>query len=91
MKEYNESLPDRSTSLTLIIDPSDQSTAVIRNVITSIASTFNYQLIGAENVIQFREVPVTSSSIRTVEFYVPEITAALIMTNGIIALSSTTS
>ena len=49
MKQYNESLPDRTTSLTLMLDPSDQSAAIVRNVVTSIANAFNYQLIGAEN------------------------------------------
>jgi len=88
MRQYNETLPDRSTSLTLMLDPSDQSASVVKNVITSIANAFNYQLIGAQNVIQFNETAVTTTRFSTVDFYVPGIISAFIMTNGIIALSS---
>lgn len=90
MRQYNESLPDQRTSLTLMLDPSDQSASIVRNVITSIANAFNYQLIGAENVILFNETSVTTTRLTTVDFYVPGITSAFIMTNGIIALSSNT-
>jgi ABC-2 type transport system permease protein len=73
-----------------MLDASDQSASIIRNVVTSVANAFNYQLIGAENVIQFNETSVTTTQFSTVDYYVPGITAAFIMTNGIIALTSIT-
>ncbi len=90
IQKYEESLPDRQTSLTLILDPSDQSAAVIKNVVASIANAFNYELIGAENVIEFNEASVTTTHFSNVDFYIPGITAAFIMTNGIIALTANT-
>jgi ABC-2 type transport system permease protein len=47
-------------------------------------------MIGAKNVIEFNEASVTTTSFSTVDYYVPGITAAFIMTNGIIALAATT-
>ncbi len=91
MKQQNESLPYQSTSLTLILDPSDQSASIIRSVITSVGNAFNYQLIGAQNVIQYSETTVASSQLSNVDYYVPGITAAFIMTNGIIGLTATSS
>lgn len=90
MRQYNESLPDRKTSLTLMLDPSDQSASIIKNVIMSVASAFNYQLIGAQNVVQFNETSVTTTRFTTIDFYIPGITAAFVMTNGIIALTANT-
>lgn len=90
MQQYNESLPSRKTSLTIMLDASDQSGMVIQNIITSVATAFNYQLIGAQNVIDFTQTPVTSTRLTNIDFYIPGITAAFIMTNGIIGLTSNT-
>ncbi len=91
MQQYNESLPERKTSLTIMLDVSDQSAMIVRNIITSVANAFNYQLIGAENVIQFIQRPVTSTRLTNIDFYIPGVTAAFIMTNGVIGLTSNTS
>jgi ABC-2 type transport system permease protein len=90
LEQYDARLPDTKTSLTIMLDPSDQSGTVVKSIIASVANAFNYQLIGAENVIEFNEASVTTTSFSTVDYYVPGITAAFIMTNGIIALAATT-
>jgi len=90
LQQFNESLPYSKTSLTIMTDPSDQSGAIVQNIIASIANAFNYQLVGAENVIQFNQTSVTSKRFTTVDFYIPGITSAFIMTNGIIALTANT-
>ncbi len=78
------------TSLTIMLDPSDQSGTVVKSIIASVANAFNYQLIGAENVIEFNETSVVTTQFSTVELIIPGITAAFIMTNGIIGLTATT-
>jgi len=90
IQQYNESLPYTRTSLTMMLDPSDQSASIVRSVITSIGNAFNYQLIGAENVIEYNETTVTTTRLSNVDYYVPGITAAFIMTNGIIGLTANT-
>jgi len=90
LQQYNETLPDTRTSLTLMFDASDQSAPVIKNIVISVANAFNYRIIGATSVIEFNEESVTSSSYGAVDYYVPGIIAAFIMTNGIIALTSIT-
>ncbi len=90
MQQYNASLPDTRTSLTIMLDPSDQAGMVVKGIIASVANAFNYQMIGAKNIIEFNEASVTTTSFSTVDYYVPGITAAFIMTNGIIALAATT-
>ncbi len=90
MQQYNASLPDTKTSLTVMLDPSDQAGTVVKGIIASVANAFNYQMIGAKNIIEFNEASVTTTSFSTVDYYVPGITAAFIMTNGIIALAATT-
>ena len=90
MQQFNESLPASNASLTIMLDPSDQSAAIVKGIIASVANAFNYQLIGAENVIEFNETSVTTTHFTNIDFYVPGITAAFIMTNGIIALTANT-
>jgi len=48
-------------------------------------------MIGASNVIVFNHETISSTQFRQVDFYIPVITAAFIMTNGIIGLTSTNS
>jgi ABC-2 type transport system permease protein len=58
--------------------------------VISVANAFNYQAIGATSVIEFNEESVTSSSYGAVDYYLPGIISAFIMTNGLIALTSNT-
>ncbi len=53
MQQYNASLPDTKTSLTIMLDPSDQAGMVVKGIIASVANAFNYQMIGAKNIIEF--------------------------------------
>ncbi len=91
MQELNSSIPEATTSLTIITDPSDQSAAVVKSIIGSVTNAFNYQLIGAQNIITINEESATNTAYNIVDYYVPGITAAFIMTNGIIGLSSNSS
>jgi len=90
MRQYYENLADRRTSLTIALDASDQSGAVIKNIVMNVANAFNYHIIGATSVIEFTDESVTSNRYGAVDYYLPGIIAAFIMTNGIIALTSNT-
>ncbi len=88
--QYNASLPDQEASLTIILDDSDQSSEIVKSVIMSIANAFNYELIGAKNVVTFKEEPFTERQLRTIDFYLPGVISAFIMTNGIIGVTTNT-
>ena len=90
MGQYNASRPDQRASLTLILDASDQSSGIVKSVVMSVASAFNYELMGAKNVIAFEEEPFTERQLRTIDFYLPGVIAAFIMTNGIIGVTTNT-
>jgi ABC-2 type transport system permease protein len=90
MSQYNASLPAGEASLTLILDESDQSSAIVKGVVMSVANAFNYELIGAKNVVTFQEEPFTERQLRTIDFYLPGVISAFIMTNGIIAVTTNT-
>lgn len=78
------------TSLTIMLDPSDQSGTAVKSIIVSVASAFNYQLIGAENYIEFNEASLVADQFSMVDLYVPAVTAAFMMINGVIGLTSNT-
>jgi ABC-2 type transport system permease protein len=91
INQYNANLTDSHASLTIVLDSSDQSSAIIKNIIVNIANAFNYQLIGAKNVIDFVDEPITGiRQFKAVDYYVPGLIAAFIMTNGIIGVTTNT-
>ncbi len=89
MEQYSTTLPDVNATMTIMLDPSDQSSQIVQSIITSVAASFNYKMIGASNVITFQHETISSNQFKQVDFYIPGITAAFIMTNGIIGLTST--
>ncbi len=89
LQQANNLFPDVNATITIMLDPSDQSGTIVQSIISSVASSFNYQMIGAKNVITFQQQSVSSNQFKLVDFYIPGITAAFIMTNGIIGLTST--
>ncbi len=89
MQQFNASFPETQTSLTIMLDPADQSGGIVQSIVASVANAFNYQIIGARNVITFNQQSVTTTQFKTIDFYIPGITAAFIMTNGIIGLTAT--
>jgi len=89
--QYNATYPQRTTSLTLILDSADQSAAIVKGIVINIANAFNYGLIGAKNVINFsEEQPSTAKQFRFIDYYLPGVIAAFIMTNGIIGVTTNT-
>jgi len=76
------------TSLTIMLDPADQSGTAVKSIIASVASAFNYQLIGAENYIEFNETSLLANQFSIVDLYVPAVTAAFMMINGVIGLTA---
>ncbi len=89
IQQLNNSLPQTKTGLIIMLDPSDQSGAVVKSIVASVGSAFNYEMIGAQNVLEFNTTSIANTRISQVDLYVPGITAAFIMTNGIIALTAT--
>ncbi len=75
--------------LVYIYDPSDQGATIARGIIESVASAFNYRLIGASEVIYSEDETYAATTFRAVDYYMPGYIAAFIMTNGVIGLTGT--
>ncbi len=81
------SIQQHNATLRVILDPSDQSGPVVKSIIGSVSNAFNYGLVGATNVIRFEEEVFTVRKFRTIDYYVPGLIAAFIMTNGVIGVT----
>jgi ABC-2 type transport system permease protein len=76
------------SSLTYIYSPADQLGAQAGGVVSSVASAFNLQVAGTHSLIG---LSFTSSSVRPLKFidyYMPGLIAAFMMTNGVIGLTN---
>jgi len=63
---------------------------MVKSIIGSISSAFNNELIGAEQLINIDEESIAVKQFRAVDYYVPGLIAAFIMTNGLIAVTANT-
>lgn len=88
LNQSYQAFPMRNSTLQLIFDPSDASAPVVRSIVTSVADSINYGLIGATRIINFEEGVITTRRLRNVDYYVPSLIAAFIMTNGVIGVTS---
>ncbi len=78
----------QEVDLTFVYDPTDQSAMITRGIVTSVATAFNYGLIGASEVIQFEDETITQKSLKSADYYMPGFITAFIMTNGVMGLAS---
>ncbi len=74
--------------LTYISSPADQLGPAVSGVISNVANTFNFQIAGARQLIGLSYLSSSVRPLKNVDFYVPGLTAAFMMTNGVIGLTS---
>lgn len=89
--EFNQSISASPAVITLITDPSDRGGEAVKGIIQSVVARFNQRAVGVVDVINVREEEVVIRRLKAVEYYLPGIIGAFIMTNGIIGVTSTVS
>jgi ABC-2 type transport system permease protein len=86
-----EPLSAESPQLVLLTDEADSASPALAGVIHSIVNSFSNSLVGAEEVVTLSGAPLEQRPLRPVDYYIPGYIAAFIMTNGIIATTTTIS
>lgn len=90
LESYAANATVTNITLTFFSDPSDTSALVARGIITSVATAFNSQLVGGSNVIGTQDQPLNARNLTSVDYYLPGLIAAFVMTNGIFGLTNIT-
>jgi ABC-2 type transport system permease protein len=85
------SLSAESPQLILLTDEADSASPALAGVIHSIVNSFSNSLVGTEEVVTLSGAPLEQRPLRPVDYYIPGYIAAFIMTNGIIATTTTIS
>jgi ABC-2 type transport system permease protein len=78
----------RPTNLTYLYSPADQSGAAVAGVISSVADSFNLQLLHHNRTISVSDVSFSARPLKFVDYYMPGLIAAFMMTNGVIGLTN---
>lgn len=78
----------RTANLTYISSPSDQLAPQVGGVVASVAAAFNFQLAGTSPLIGVDPVSSSFRVLTQVDYYVPGLIAAFMMTNGVIGLTN---
>ncbi|MEM1688916.1 MAG: ABC transporter permease [Candidatus Hadarchaeales archaeon] len=79
--------PEEAT-LILYVQEGDASAQVVSSAVQSIVQAFNNSLISAQSVIEVKFTTLSERTLKPADYYVPGYTAAFIMTNGVIGLTS---
>src|SRR5437879_12305511 len=74
-------------NVTYISSPADQLGPIVGGVISDVANGFNFRLAGASRVVGLSHESSSARSLKNVDFYVPGLTAAFMMTNGVSGLT----
>ncbi len=85
---FRRRLPDTHGRISLIVWAGDQAASLIEGIIRNIVASFNMRLIGAGEVVEVSNEVVEKRPLRPVDYYLPGLISAFIMTNGVIGLSS---
>jgi ABC-2 type transport system permease protein len=75
-------------SLTYVSSPADQLGAQVGGVVGSVADAFDFQVAGAHKLIGVSEVSSSVRPLKFIDYYMPGLIAAFMMTNGVIGLTN---
>jgi len=80
--------PGGNVSLLYYSDPSDSGGQIVKQIVSTVANSFNYRLVGATPIVTFSDQSLIVKRLSSVDYYVPGLIGAFVMTNGIIGLTS---
>ncbi len=80
--------PPSAVKLTYISSPSDTLGPQVGGIITSVSNAFNFKIANAQQVISVASVSSSSRVLKYIDYYMPGLIAAFMMTNGVIGLTS---
>ncbi len=75
-------------NVTYISSPADPLGPVVGGVISDVANSFNFRVAGSSRVVGLSQQSSSVRALKNIDFYVPGLTAAFMMTNGVIGLTS---
>jgi len=78
----------RAVELSYISSPADQVGGQVESVISGVADSFNFQLVKQQRLIVLSTTPASVRSLNQIDYYMPGLIAAFMMTNGIIGLTN---
>lgn len=86
-----EGIPQETPELVLLTDKGDSAALGVMSIVQGVANSFSNGLTGSEQVIAVQVGSLEQKELKVVDYYIPGFIAAFIMTNGIIAGTSTIS
>jgi ABC-2 type transport system permease protein len=74
--------------VTFISSPSDQLAAQIQGLVQSVSTAFNFEAAHAQPVVSIGLQPTSARPLTQIDYYMPGLIGAFMMTNGVIGLTS---
>jgi ABC-2 type transport system permease protein len=88
LKEFASLIKPQNVTLTLLVNKGDVSAQIVRSIVDSVVNTFNYKLIGTEPIARLEEKVVEVRKLSWIDYYIPGLIGAFVMTNGIIGVTT---
>lgn len=80
----------RNVTMLYVADPSNSGSTIVQSILDNIAKAFNYRVIGVTANIRVDVESVAERRYRSVDYYLPGLLAAFVMTNGVIGVTTNT-
>ena len=90
LKNYSSNSTVMHVNLTYYYDPSDVGGVVVGGIVSSVATAFNSQIVGASPIISTQAKTLEATNPTSVDYYLPGLIAAFVMINGIFGLTNIT-
>jgi ABC-2 type transport system permease protein len=87
LKAFRASLSSGTVEVTYVRDPNDRASSAVEGVIRSFLAAFNLRLLGANESVTVSPADLGFRRTRPIDYYLPGILMAFVMTNGVLGVA----
>jgi len=87
LKAFRANLSSGTVEITYVRDPNDRASSAVEGVIRSFLAAFNLRLLGANESVTVSPADLGFRRTRPIDYYLPGILMAFVMTNGVLGVA----
>lgn len=90
LESLYQQFPAKDVTLEYVADPSNTGSSIVKSIISKVADSFYYEVLGVRSTLNLQEESIVERRFSAVDYYLPGLTAAFVMTNGVIGVTTST-
>jgi ABC-2 type transport system permease protein len=90
LESLYQQVPAKDVTLEYVADPSNTGSSIVKSIISNVADSFYYEVLGVRSNLNLQEESIVERRFSAVDYYLPGLIAAFVMTNGVIGVTTNT-